>query len=354
MTTLNQPSLIAWLDERAAQGLFSGVVLVRSGGETLLEHAAGLAHRGHRIGATPETKFQVASVGKTITATTALRLVESGALSLEKPLTSFLPPELRPAGLDDRHTLHHLLSHTSGLADYHDGDDETWASFTSAWDRVPVYKARGPRDLLPLFADLPPVSDPGEYDYCDANFVLIGLLIEWITDKSFASVATSEVLVPAAMADSGFFQLDDEPEDMATGYLVADDTSKSQRSNIYSVPAGGMPDGGIITTAADIDRFLDALRSGMLLAPETFSQMVTPHAFEDDGPEAYGYGMELVVVDDIATIFGHGGSDPGVSAMVSHYVGAGTTVVVLCNQDRGSWAVAQRMARELGLDDPRD
>jgi D-alanyl-D-alanine carboxypeptidase len=115
-----------------------------------------------------------------------------------------------------------------------------------------------------------------------------------------------------------------------------------------------MPDGGIITTAADIDRFLDALRSGMLLAPETFSQMVTPHAFEDDGPEAYGYGMELVVVDDIATIFGHGGSDPGVSAMVSHYVGAGTTVVVLCNQDRGSWAVAQRMARELGLDDPRD
>ena len=212
MSTPNQPSLIAWLDERATQGLFSGVVLVRSGGETLFEHASGLAHRGHRVGLTPDTRFQAASVTKMITATTALRLVERGALSLEKPLTSFLPPELRPAGLDDRHTLHHLLSHTSGLANYHDNDDETWASFTSAWDRVPVYRARGPRDILPLFADLPAVSDPGEFDYSDANYIIIGLLIEWVTGRPFATVANEEVLVPTAMSRSARWPAPRHPE----------------------------------------------------------------------------------------------------------------------------------------------
>ncbi len=354
MTSLNQSSLAAWLDDRALQGLFSGVVLVRSGGQTLFEHASGLAHRGHRVGLTPDTRFQVASVTKMITATTALRLVERGALSLEKPLTGFLPPEFRPAGLDDRHTLHHLLSHTSGLANYHDNDDETWTSFTSAWDRVPVQQARGPRDILPLFVDLPAVSDPGEFDYGDANYIIIGLLIEWVTGKPFATVAHDEVLVPTAMSRTGFFDLDSEPDDLASAYLVTEDPPDTWHSNIYSVPAGGMPDGGMITTAADLAGFLDSLRSGSVLTPETFSQMLTPHGIEEDTPEAYGYGMELVVVGDTVTIYGHSGSDPGVSTIVSHYVDADTTVIVLCNHDRGSWAAAQRVAEELGVDDPRE
>jgi CubicO group peptidase (beta-lactamase class C family) len=289
-----------------------------------------------------------------ITATTALRLVERGALSLDRPLTGYLPPDLRPTALDERHTLHHLLSHTSGLANYHDDEDETWASFTSAWDRVPVYHARGPTDVLPLFAELPPVADPGEFIYADANYILTGILIEWVSGKSFAEVATEEVLVPAGMGRSGFFDLDLAPEGLATGYLVTDDPPETWRSNIYSVPAGGMPDGGLITTATDLALLVDGLRTGRILTPEMFSLMVTPHGVDEESPEGYGYGMELVVEGDRVTIFGHGGSDPGVSTMVSHYVEAGITVVVLCNQDRGSWAVAQEIARVLGLDDPRD
>jgi hypothetical protein len=82
--------------------------------------------------------------------------------------------------------------------------------------------------------------------------------------------------------------------------------------------------------------------------------MLTPHGFDENGVEAYGYGMDLVVIDDRVTIYGHGGGHPGVSTMVSHYVDAGITVVVLCNQDRGSWAVVQKITEMLGLDDPRE
>ena len=354
MKELDAEALRSWLNDRARSHEFSGVARVTSGDHTLFEHAAGHAHRGHQVPITMGTRFQVASVTKMITATTALRLVERGVLSLDRPLTSSLPPSFRPEAMDDRHTLHHLLSHTSGLANYHDDEDETWASFTSAWDRVPVYRARGPADIFPLFADLPAVSDPGEFRYADANYVLIGLLIEWVEGKPFADVATKEVLVPAGMTESGFFELDLEPGPFATAYLATDDPPETWRSNIYSVPAGGMPDGGMTTTAPDLAHYLDALREGRLLTKKSLGLMLTPHGTEEGSPEAYGYGIELVVEDGVVTIYGHGGADPGVSTMVSHFVDPEVSIVVLCNQDRGSWAVVQRIVADLGLTDPRE
>jgi CubicO group peptidase (beta-lactamase class C family) len=115
-----------------------------------------------------------------------------------------------------------------------------------------------------------------------------------------------------------------------------------------------MPDGGLTTTATDLARFLDALASGSLLQPDNVTKMLTPHGFDENEVEAYGYGMELVVVDDQVTIYGHGGADPGVSTMVSHYVESDLTVVVLCNQDRGSWATVQKISEILDLPDPRE
>jgi CubicO group peptidase (beta-lactamase class C family) len=287
-----------------------------------------------------------------ITAATTMRLVEEGALALGRPLTGFLPADRRPIALDERHTLHHLLTHTSGLPNYHDDQDETWESFTAAMERIPFSRARGPLDLLPLFADLPAVGDLGEYAYCDANFIMIGILIEWVSGRAFADVAREKVLAPAGMVDSDFSDLDLEPPGYATGYVVSEEQPDRWRSNIYQLPARGMPDGGMITTARDLDRFIDALGAGKLVSKESVKTILTPHAMDDE--ETYGYGMELVLDGESLTIYGHSGLDPGVSAIVSHYVGAGVTVTVLCNQDRGSWPVAQRIASDLGLHDPRD
>jgi CubicO group peptidase (beta-lactamase class C family) len=351
---LDTAALAAWLDDQARQQEFNGVALVTEGGNTVFEHAAGLAHRGHGVHVVMGSRFQVASVTKMITAATALKLVEEGALSLDRPLTSFLPAERRPAALDDRHTLHHLLSHTSALPNYHDEEDETWDSFTAAMERIPFSRARGPMDLYPLFAELPATGDLGEFVYRDSNFIMIGVLIEWVSGRGFPEVARDKVLLPAGMSDTDFAELDLEPADFATGYVVSDDPPERWRSNIYQVPARGMPDGGLTTTARDLDRFMSALRDGRILEPETVDMMLTAHGIEEGSPEAYGYGAELVVDDGSVTIFGHSGLDPGISSIVSHYVDPGVTVIVLCNQDRGSWAVTQRIASELGIDDPRE
>ena len=351
MTELD--GLNAWLDDRAREHLFSGVVLVRRGDETLFEHAAGLAHRGHRVPITIDTRFQVASVGKMITAATALSMVEDGSLSLDAPLTKVLPAELRPASLDDRHTLHHLLSHTSGLPNYYDDDDETPTSFMNAIERIPGSRARGPRDVLPLFADLPLASDLGKYVYCDANFVLVGLLIESVAGRPFSEVATERVLTPAGMTRSGFFDVDLEPDGFATGYTVTEEPVETWRSNVYGLTASAMPDGGMTSTAHDLDRLLDALRSGQIVSPETVALMLMPHGIDEGGVEAGGYGAELVIENGEVTSYGHLGSDAGVAAYVAQFVDTEITVIVVCNYDRGSRAVLLRLLAALGLHDPR-
>jgi CubicO group peptidase (beta-lactamase class C family) len=348
-------ALRAWLDGRVAGSEFSGSALVRRGDETLFSYAGGVADRGQGVPVTGSSRFAVASVTKMVTATTALRLVERGALSLHQPVLDVLPAAQRTVALTGAHTLHHLLSHTSGLPNYHDDAAQTWDSFVSCWDRVPCQQARGPADLLPLFRDLPAEAPAGtRYSYADANFILAGLLIEAVTGKPYGQAATEEVLRPAGMTDSGFDQRDDDPPGLATGYRHEPDAPfATWKSNVFSVPSGGMPDGGLITTPADLARLLDALTGGRLVSPETWATMSSGRDGRS-GSTRYGYGLELGYAGAEQVVLGHGGLDPGVSAAVAHHPAAGTTFVVLSNQDRGSWPVYVRLATELGLSDPRD
>lgn len=346
--------LRGWFDGRVATHEFSGVALVWHDRGPVFSYAGGLADRGHGVPVTESSRFSVASITKMPVAIAAMRLVDRGVVRLDRSLVDVLPPEHRPAAVTPAHTLHHLLSHTSGLANYHDDEDKTWASFTSAWDRVPTYHVRRPADMLPLFADLPAKFSPGErFQYADANFILVGLVLEALTGKPWAEVVSEEVFGPAGMADSAIEALDDDPSRLATGYLTSDGPYATWRSNIFSVTATGMPDGGLITTATDLARLVDGLRGGAILFPDSLAAMTRPQGPPSAELEQYGYGCELAIVDGQVVVLGHGGSDPGVSTLVSHYRASGTTVVVLCNQDRGSWAAAKHLAAAFDQVEPR-
>lgn len=348
--------LRARLDELADAHSFAGVTLVEIEGEVVLAHAAGLASRRHGLPHSLDTRFHVASVTKMLTATAAMSLVDDGTVRLDGPLLDVLPAEHRPRALTGEHTLRHLLSHTSGLANYHDDDDQTTASWIAAMDSIGVRHARTPADMLPLVRDLAPVAPPGgDVRYADANYLLVGLVLEAATGRRFDEVIAERALEPAGMHATSFTDLDLDPAGLATGYQVIDGPYESWRTNIHVIPNGSMPDGGMITTANDLARFLDALIDGQLVSDESARQMQTPHGTIRDGLEAYGLGLELYVENDghVSTI-GHAGGDPGVSAMVTHHVDEQAHVIVLCNQDRGSWATANLVTSALSIREPRE
>ena len=289
-----------------------------------------------------------------VTAITALRLVERGLVHLDRPIVEILPAEQQPAALTREHTLHHLLSHTSGLANYHDDDDPTLASFLANWDRIPVYHIRRPVDMLPLFKDLPAVAPPGtEVAYNDAAFILAGLVIEAVTGRPWDEVVVDEVVEPAGMSDTGVEPMDHDPIRMAVGYMTEDVPPDQRRTNIYGLTASPMPDGGMITTPADLVRLVDALLGGKLLSSELVAAMTRPQGPPSTETEQWGYGCQLGVHDGTVVSIGHGGSDPGVATLLTHYLEPEITVVVLCNQDRGAWAATLEIGKAFGISDPR-
>ena len=349
-----QADLQAWFEEQTASNAFRGRALVWRDGAPIFSYAGGIAHRGQGIPVRGDTRFGVASISKMATAIAALRLVEEGLLELDRPLVEVLPPEHRPTALTRDHTLHHLLSHTSGIASYFDDDDPTLNSFTANWDRIPTYRARRPADILPLFVDLPAVTAPGTtVAYNDAAFVLVGLLIEAATGRPWEELVTAEVFAKAGMTDTGVEALDDDPPRLALGYLMDDGPADGGRTNIFSVPASPMPDGGMITTPEDLARMIDALLAGRLLSSELVVEMTRPQGPPSDAPEQWGYGCQLSVSEGRVVSIGHGGADPGVAAMLVHYLEPAVTVAVTCNQDRGAWAAVLRIDEALGIEDPR-
>jgi CubicO group peptidase (beta-lactamase class C family) len=346
--------LRAWFEERTAANAFRGHAIAWRDGAPIFSFVGGIAHRGLGIPVGGDTRFAVASISKMPTAIAALRLVEQGVLRLDAPLVDVLPVEHQPKALTREHTLYHLLSHTSGLASYLDDDDDTWDSFTANWDRIPTYRLRTPADVLPLFADLPAAAEPGvEVRYNDAAFVLVGLVIEAATSRRWDEVVREAVFEPAGMADTAVEAYDDDPARLAVGYLTDAGPPERWRTNIFSVPAMGMPDGGMITTAEDLARMVDALLAGRLLAAESVSAMTRPQGPPSTEHEQWGYGCQLSVEDGKVVSIGHGGSDPGVAALLAHYLEPGITVAVTCNQDRGAWAATLEIGKAFGISDPR-
>lgn len=298
------------------------------------------------------TRFAVASVTKMSTAVATMALVDQGRLDLATPLVDLLPSDLLPRDVSPQLTTHHLLSHTSGIASYFDEDVEDWAPYLACWDEVATYHVRSPRDLVPLFAGKPALAAPGQgMRYANANFILAGLVCEQVTGSAFPTLVDEFVFGPAGMAASTFAALDTDPADLAVGYIRPPQGGGSWRSNIYSVPAVGLPDGGMITTADDLTRLVDAIGGGRLLSPESTSAMLAVQATDPNEPDQhYGYGMFLHVVNGRVVRFGHGGADPGINASVRHYIDQNATLVVIANVDQEGAELAAADVADLIAD----
>ncbi len=323
---------------------FSGVVVVALNGEVVAEAAAGFADRAANRRATTGTRFATASVTKMFTAGAVARLADEGRLAFDAVVRDVLPRDWHPSALDETATVHDLLTHTANLPDYLPDVDPTTPDL---WRALGTPAVRRATDFLPILAALPAGSHPGPTaTYCNAGYVVLGLVLEATAGVPFSTAITTAVFEVCAMKDSAFQPFDELGPDTAVGYLPPDAENQSWRTNVELLPFAGSPDGGAFSTSRDLLKFFLALHGGSLLTDPTRRAVLTPWARDAAGDTGFGYGQRIVVRGG-RTWYGHTGEDAGVSARAFHCPADGVSTVVLSNVTRGVGSVWRRLAESL-------
>jgi CubicO group peptidase (beta-lactamase class C family) len=310
------------------------VLSIREQGQPVFQKAFGLADRSAGIANTPDTRFGIASGGKTFTATAICQLVDRGKLTFDARIQDILDIDF--PHFDPQVSIHHLLTHTSGIPDYF--DEEVESDYAALWRDTPNYKFRRAADFLPMFQQKEMKFAPGaRWSYSNAGYLVLGLVIEKLTGLDCCRFIEESVFAPAGMTDSGYYPLDRLPPRTALGY--EDEEDGSWHTNIYSIPIVGQADGGTFTTAADIENFWQALLAGRLMAEATRAAMFTPHQPRDDkgGSGYYGYGLWLEVEAGQTESISMVGEDPGWAFYSALYPARQAGVTMLANSVAPAW-----------------
>ncbi|SFS46762.1 serine hydrolase domain-containing protein [Marininema halotolerans] len=315
------------IEEHYQSPSFSGSILIRDG-EQIFEKGYGYANRSEQIQNTERTRFGMASGCKIFTSVAIAQLVEKGMLSYETYLKDCLPIPFEQFHPDI--TIHHLLTHTSGIPDYF--DEEVMDDFEELWQSTPMYLIQSPSDFLPMFKDQPMKFQPGErFSYSNAGYILLGLIVEQLTGSKFTEYVEEKIFKASGMADSGYYRMDQLPEGTATGYIDHPE-EKTWKANIYSVPIKGGPDGGAFTTVRDMESFWKALIQYQLIGKEHTEALLTPHVQSNDHVY-YGYGVWIVKKEGEVFKYLVFGSDPGVRLRSTYYVKSTVQNHILVNVD---------------------
>ena len=330
--------------EAATAEDLSGTVLVADGNQVVAEAFGGLADRAAGVATSAATRFGTASVTKMFTAVAVARQVERGAFGFQTRVREILPADWYPPALDESATVHNLLTHTSGIPDYLPDEDPTTPDLWLALGNPGIRRAV---DFVSILRALPQGVPPTTVaSYCNAGYVVLGLVLEATSGTAYSDAIVTDVFEPAAMLDSGFLPFDEQHRDIAVGWLPPDAEHPEERTNIDLLPVAGAPDGGAFSTTRDLVRFFTALHGGGLLSPATRQALLTPWAFGASGETGTGYG-QLIREHGGRRWIGHTGGDPGVAAMAFHSPGDGVSLIVLSNRSDGAGGLWRRIARSL-------
>jgi len=320
------------VDETAARTGFAGVVRLERAGAVALDGAYGLADRRHDIAMTTDNQLGMASGSKTFTALVVLRLVEEAMLTLATTARQILGADL-PLIADDV-TIEQLLSHRSGIGDYLDEDEVDSEDYVLP---VSAHRLVRTEDFLPILDGYPMKFRAGDrFAYCNGGFVVLALIAERVSGRSYHDLVRELVCSPAGMADTEFLRSDALPGRAALGYL---EVECQWRTNVFNLPVIATGDGGMYTTTADMARFWTALTSWRIVRVETLADMLRARSEPDPGESrCYGLGLWLHAGSPQITM---SRADAGVSFWSSHYPERGTTATVISTTIGGAWPVAE-------------
>ncbi|MEX2603762.1 MAG: serine hydrolase domain-containing protein [Gracilimonas sp.] len=298
-----------------AKGQFNGVVLLEKNEEIHYSNAMGKANFSWDIPNTLNTRFRIASITKTFTATLVLYLIEKGELNLEDAITEYLPDY--PPATGNKITIEHLLALTSGIPDYLNipGFMETKSALHHDRNRFPEY-----------FNTLELNFEPGtDWNYGNSEYYLLGLIIEKITGMSYESALTKYILEPTGLDNTGFIN-STRIDKFAMGYLkTSDGFIKAPYIDSSICFSAGM----MYSTAGDLVQFMTALYSEKSILSKEYVVKMTTRRIED-----YGYGV-FIGNQNIGDInyqaFVHLGEIHGYASQVTYFPESDYTLVILDN-----------------------
>ncbi|MFX1251400.1 MAG: serine hydrolase domain-containing protein [Promethearchaeota archaeon] len=312
-------------DELKEKKIFSGNIGITINDEPIFKRSLGEADMRYHVPNNMDTKFNLGSMNKIFTAIAILQLYERKKLDLLDTVDKFLPDF--PNG--DKISIHHLLSHTSGLGSF-------WNSkFEERFKRI-----RSIDDYMDLFIEESLLFQPGErFEYSNAGFIVLGKIIEVITGTSYDEYVQKHIHDVAGMQNTYCYEIDHIVPNLAMGYThTPDDDSfylDQYINNFLIVPVKGSSAGGGYSTIDDLIAFAKALKKGDLLSERSIEIMREPHTVNGIQPlrsEDYGYGCQTGIIGK-HSFYGHGGGANGVATMLMIFPKINVIVAILTNWD---------------------
>lgn len=305
------PSMSQRIDEYikayADKGWFSGSILAAKKGEIIISKGYGMANYEMSVPNTPATKFHLASLTKQFTAMAIMLLQEKGLLSVNDTLSKYIPDY--PNG--KKITLHHLLTHTSGIPDYIN-DDETF---------VDIYRLYHPlNQVIDRFKNKSLEFQPGtKYDYSNSGYVLLCFIIEKVSGKTYEEFLKKNIFEPLKMENTGYDDLKPIVKNRASGYSISDGKLTNaeffDRSNLNGAD-------GLYSTVEDLYIWDRALYTERIVSKGTLDKIFTPYP----PGNIYGYGWTTNKVE-----ISHSGRMDGFYTYISRNIANDTAVIVLSN-----------------------
>ena len=309
-----------YLSGPAEEGDFAGAVMVVRDGQVLLEQAYGMADQAKALPNTPQTRFWLHSISKTFTAVGILILQEQGKLNVQDSVCKYVTE--CPAHWQSV-TLHHLLTHSSGL-----GVCDCPTDFYPA-DHSVLLTPVAPAAIVDFYRDAAMEFEPGATYRYGAGYYLLGYVIEQASGQRYIDFLRQHIFEPLGMANSGY---DDNYESVAVGYTEGQRPVPVEYEDI----SWSFSSGGLYSTGEDLYRFDQALYTDALLPATAREAMFTGHVrIQAELGVAAGYGMVrgMHTYLNNETVIWKDGCCFGGSTFLGRFVEEGVTIIILTNRN---------------------